>query len=165
MSDDGVVFLAVDLDGVFRAGERGKPLVSELLAAAHGILVGIERQEVLGQPVSMLMPEPYQSVHDEYLRHHLSTGEKRIIGIGREVEALRKELELAILTGRVRQDTSPEAVVEAEAWPTPSDIELAEERRSSSLREGRASTPGVSSSEASRSKRGVARDTSTVVPG
>ncbi len=37
--------------------------------------------------------------------------------------------------------------------------------RSSSLREGRASTPGVSSSEASRSKRGVARETSTVVPG
>jgi hypothetical protein len=37
--------------------------------------------------------------------------------------------------------------------------------RSSSLRDGRASTPGVSSSEASRSKRGVARETSTVVPG
>jgi len=37
--------------------------------------------------------------------------------------------------------------------------------RSSSLREGMASTPGVSSSEAAGSKRGAARATSTVVPG
>jgi len=37
--------------------------------------------------------------------------------------------------------------------------------RSSSLREGSASTPGVSSSEAVLSKRAVARATSTVVPG
>ena len=37
--------------------------------------------------------------------------------------------------------------------------------RSSSLREGRESTPGVSSSVTSRSKRALARVTSTVVPG
>jgi two-component system sensor kinase FixL len=39
----------------------------------------------------MLMPEPYRSQHDDYVRHYLDTREKHIIGIGREVSGLRKD--------------------------------------------------------------------------
>lgn len=54
-------------------------------------MFGYSADEMLGQPVNMLMPEPYQAQHDSYIQRHLTTGEKRIIGIGREVQGLRKD--------------------------------------------------------------------------
>lgn len=47
--------------------------------------------ELAGQNVSVLMPDPHRGAHDGYLRHHLRTGERKIIGIGREIEGRRKD--------------------------------------------------------------------------
>jgi two-component system sensor kinase FixL len=48
-----------------------------------------EEAEVIGKNVRILMPEPDRSRHDDYINHYLETGEKRIIGSARTVNALR----------------------------------------------------------------------------
>jgi PAS domain S-box-containing protein len=49
------------------------------------------KEELTGKNISVLMPEPDKSRHDGYLIHYQDTGEKKIIGKGREVRGLRKD--------------------------------------------------------------------------
>jgi two-component system sensor kinase FixL len=48
-------------------------------------------EEMLGNNVSMLMPRPYADRHDDFLHRYRLTGDRRIIGVGREVEAMRRD--------------------------------------------------------------------------
>lgn len=54
-------------------------------------LFGYSERELIGKNVSILMPDPDHTRHDAYIRHHLETGERRIIGIGRETNARRRD--------------------------------------------------------------------------
>ena len=48
-------------------------------------LFSTQHSEIVGQNIKMLMPEPFHSEHDHYLKQFSSSKEKKIIGIGREV--------------------------------------------------------------------------------
>lgn len=58
---------------------------------AASSIFGYSPEEVIGQNVSMLMPEPHRSNHDGYLQHYHNNGEVRYISQRRELEGLRKD--------------------------------------------------------------------------
>jgi PAS domain S-box-containing protein len=76
------------VDGIITINAQG--IIQGFNPSAERIF-GYSAHEVMGKNLSMLMPEPDHSKHDGYLRHYLQTGEKKIIGIGREVQAKRKD--------------------------------------------------------------------------
>ena len=53
-------------------------------------IFGYTRDELLGEKVEILMPEPYASRHDQYLYSHKVNGNYNIIGKGRELPAKKK---------------------------------------------------------------------------
>ncbi len=76
------------VDGIMTINKRG--VVETMNPAAAG-LFGYISNEVIGHNIKMLMPDPDRTRHDSYLTNYLETGHKKIIGIGREVMAQRKD--------------------------------------------------------------------------
>jgi PAS domain S-box-containing protein len=80
--------LNLTVDGVIVIDARGR--IEAFNRGAQEIF-GYHEEEVVGRNVSMLMPSPHHEEHDTYLERYLTTGEARIIGIGREVTGRRRD--------------------------------------------------------------------------
>ena len=61
----------------------------ELLNHAAESMFGYTQSDVIGKNIKMLMPEPHQSKHDDYLQQYQLTGKASIIGQGRKTTGLR----------------------------------------------------------------------------
>lgn len=80
------------LDAVISIDKAGTILT---VNKAAELMFGYTHQELIGRNVDILMPEPYHSEHNAYIKSYLDTGIKKVIGTpGREVQGLRKNGEL-----------------------------------------------------------------------
>ena len=83
-----MAILEAAVDGIVVINERG---IIESVNPAVTKLFGYTPDRLLGQNVKMLMPDPYHTEHDQYLRNYLTSGLKKVIGIGREVLGRRSD--------------------------------------------------------------------------
>jgi len=73
-------------------------------------LFGYVQADLIGQNVKILMPEGQADRHDGYMHHHHTTGEQKIIGIGRDLEAKHRDgsiFPIHLSIGRTVLDGSP----------------------------------------------------------
>lgn len=80
--------LRTTVDAIITIDNRGT--VRSFNKAAED-LFQYQSSEVIGENVKMLMPQPYRREHDDYIDNYHRTGDRKIIGIGREVTGKRKD--------------------------------------------------------------------------
>ena len=95
--------LATVPDAMIVSDEHG---VITSFSAGASALFGYCPDEIVGRNIKTLMPAPYRAEHDGYMANYERTGEARIIGYGRLVQAVTKDgkvlpVELAIGEARV----------------------------------------------------------------
>ena len=103
--------------------------------------------DVIGKNINVLMPEPYKSNHDNYISKYLKTGQRNIIGIGREVLGEKRDgttfpfwLSISevnyenrkIFTGFV-QDLTKQKAAEEKLWQYTEELEKIVRERTEDL--------------------------------
>lgn len=94
-------------DGIITITKDG--IIQSFNHAAETIF-GYRAKQIIGKNVSELMSEPYKAKHDDYIKSHIKTGKKNILGIGREVSGLRRngnEFPMDLMVSRVFQNGEP----------------------------------------------------------
>ena len=82
----GIINTAID--GIITINILG---MIESINPSGAEMFGYDAEEIIGHNISMLMPEPFRSEHDKYINNYVVSRTPKIIGIGREVTAQRKD--------------------------------------------------------------------------
>ena len=80
--------LESNIDGIITIDSKG--IVHSYNSACEK-LFGYNAGQVIGQNIKMLMPSPFRQEHDGYLQNYQQTGQRKIIGIGRQVQGQRQD--------------------------------------------------------------------------
>ncbi|MCC5978969.1 MAG: PAS domain S-box protein [Salinarimonas sp.] len=97
--------LQTAVDGIIVIDDVGTILVFN---KACELMFGYKADEVVGRNVSMLMAPEHAEAHDGYIDHYKETGQKRIIGIGREVRARHRDGNFFFIDLSVGEAITPE---------------------------------------------------------
>ena len=94
------------VEGMVTIDESG---IVQIFNPACERIFGYAAEEIVGKSVSILMPEPYRSEHDGYIRAYCKTGVTKVIGISQEVQGRHKDgmpllLDLSISEVRLNND-------------------------------------------------------------
>lgn len=84
------------LNAVFNTATDGIIIIDEnsimqSVNPAVAKLFGYELSEMIGQNINLLTPTPHKAQHDKYVQNYITTGIKKIIGIGRDVDGQKKD--------------------------------------------------------------------------
>ncbi len=76
------------IDGVITIDSKG---IIESVNPSAAKIFQYKQSELLGKDVSILMPQPHRSKHGEYIERYVKSKKPKIIGIGREVDGVKKD--------------------------------------------------------------------------
>ena len=79
------------LDAIITINDNG--IIEEVNESIENIF-GYKPEELIGKNISILMPEPHKSSHNQYLANYLNTGIKKVIGQKKELIAVKKNGEI-----------------------------------------------------------------------
>ncbi len=134
------------VDGIIIIDSKG---LIQMTNEATTRLFGYQEEEMIGQNIRMLMPEPHRSQHDGYIQNYHNTGVGQIIGIGREVKGKKKngtyfpfrlgvskiETEEGLLFTGVIHDLTEEKIAEEKIISLNRELEQKVEERTEKLTE------------------------------
>jgi len=86
----GLLLQIVDnaVDGLVTINDAG---IVQIFNPACEKIFGYDAEEIVGKSVNLLMPEPYRSEHDEYIRAYCRIGVTKVIGVSQEVQGKHKD--------------------------------------------------------------------------
>ena len=76
------------VEGIITIDEHG---IVEMCNPAAARMFGHGEDDVIGNNVAQLMPTPFREAHDSYLARYHSTGQGKVLGMGRELLGLRRD--------------------------------------------------------------------------